>query len=328
MMSTLITMLTYIFHPERFQGWDKQFQYFEGWYFKLINQSGTEAMAVIPGIAMDEQGNKQAFIQILDGKRKTAQYHKFPFESFTASKKSFEISIGENHFSSHTIQLNLENINGSLRFNGNIPWPKYFLSPGIMGPYSFVPYMECYHGIVSMNHQIEGSLMLNGNSINFTNGKGYLEKDWGKSFPSSYIWLQSNHFFEEAVSLKCSVAKIPWLGSSFVGFIAGLWWRNKFYRFTTYNRSKLVKAFANLEYVEIEMENPRYHLEIITVRDAPTALASPILGLMDGRIEETMNATIHIKLSEKRSGKILYMDKGKHGGLEVAGNVEELFTGT
>jgi len=328
MNSSFITKLTNIFHPERFQGWDKQFQYFEGWYYKLVNQSGTEAIAVIPGIAMDEQGNKQAFIQILDGKRKTAQYHKFPFESFTASKNAFEISIGENHFSSHSMQLNIENIQGCLRFNGNITWPKYLLSPGIMGPYSFVPYMECYHGIVSMNHQIEGSLMLNGNSINFSNGKGYLEKDWGKSFPSSYIWLQSNHFLEEAVSLKCSVAKIPWLRSSFVGFIAGLWWKNKFIRFTTYNRSKLVKAFANLEYVEIEMENPRYHLEIIAVRDAPTALASPILGLMDGRIEETMNATIHIKLSERRSGKILYMDKGKHGGLEVAGNVEELFTGS
>ena len=79
MSSSLITKLTNIFHPERFQGRDKEFQYFEGWYFKLVNQDGTEAIAVIPGIAMDEQGNKQAFIQILDGKRKTALYHKFPF---------------------------------------------------------------------------------------------------------------------------------------------------------------------------------------------------------------------------------------------------------
>lgn len=325
MKNLLLRKLINLYHPERFQGWGKQDRYFEGWYFKIINQSGTEALAVIPGIAMDEQGNKQAFIQILDGKRKTAQYHKFPFESFKASENSFDISIGNNFFSSNSIQLEIENIQGSLRFNGNISWPKYIISPGIMGPYSFVPFMECYHGIVSMNHQIEGSLTFNGMSIDFTNGKGYLEKDWGKSFPSSYIWLQSNHFLDEAVSLKCSVAKIPWLGSSFVGFIAGLWWKNKIIRFTTYNRSKLVKAFANLEYVEIELENPTYHLEILAVRDAPTALASPILGLMDGRIEETMNATIHLKLSEKRSGKILYMDKGKHGGLEVAGNVEELF---
>ena len=325
MKNLLLRKLINLYHPERFQGWGKQDRYFEGWYFKIINQSGTEALAVIPGIAMNEQGNKQAFIQILDGKRKTAQYHKFPFESFKASENSFDISIGNNFFSSNSIQLEIENIQGSLRFNGNISWPKYIISPGIMGPYSFVPFMECYHGIVSMNHQIEGSLTFNGMSIDFTNGKGYLEKDWGKSFPSSYIWLQSNHFLDEAVSLKCSVAKIPWLGSSFVGFIAGLWWKNKIIRFTTYNRSKLVKAFANLEYVEIELENPTYHLEILAVRDAPTALASPILGLMDGRIEETMNATIHLKLSEKRSGKILYMDKGKHGGLEVAGNVEELF---
>jgi len=324
-LNNFLQQIKIIFHPERFQGWGKERQYFEGWYFKIVSENGNDALAIIPGIAMDEQGNKQAFIQVLDGKRKTAEYYKFPFESFTPSKKSFEISIGNNLFSSKHVQLDLEHIKGVLNFTENIPWPKRLWSPGIMGPYSFVPFMECYHGIVSMDHQIEGSLILNGNSINFTNGKGYLEKDWGKSFPSAYIWMQSNHFMNADVSLKCSIAKIPWMGTSFVGFIAGLWWNNQLIRFTTYNQSNIQKSFADLEHVIVILENSRYELEIIAVRDTPTALASPILGLMDGRIEETMNAVLHVKLTEKKSGKILYIDKGKHGGLEVAGNVNELF---
>ena len=36
-------------------------------------------------------------------------------------------------------------------------------------------------------------------------------------------WLQTNHFSQPRVSLKVSVAKIPYLGYSFVGFITGIW---------------------------------------------------------------------------------------------------------
>ena len=56
--------------------------------------------------------------------------------------------------------------------------------PGVMGPFSFVPFMECYHGVVNIDHKISGSLMINNEEIDFTDGYGYIEKDWGKSFPN------------------------------------------------------------------------------------------------------------------------------------------------
>ena len=46
-----------------------------------------------------------------------------------------------------------------------------------MGPFAFVPFMECYHGIVSMDHIIQGELEIDGVNIDFSNGRGYLEKD-------------------------------------------------------------------------------------------------------------------------------------------------------
>jgi hypothetical protein len=51
-----------------------------------------------------------------------------------------------------------------------------------MGPYAFVPFMECYHGILSMDHKINGQLIIHDEIIDFTGGKGYMEKDWGQSF--------------------------------------------------------------------------------------------------------------------------------------------------
>ena len=39
-----------------------------------------------------------------------------------------------------------------------------------MGPFAFFPFMECYHGIVSMDHQVFGKLEINGEIVNFDGG--------------------------------------------------------------------------------------------------------------------------------------------------------------
>lgn len=320
----LIKKLNAFFNPEQFQGWGKKKNYFEGWYFKLISADEKNAFAFIPGIAMDENGNQHSFIQVLDGKKQTSAYHKFPVSDFIPEAKKFDIAVGNNHFSEQQLQLDLPEIKGTLNFSGNVPWPKPWYSPGIMGPFAFVPFMECYHGIVSMDHIISGVLEIDGDKIDFTNGRGYIEKDWGRSFPSAYFWMQSNHFSEAGISLKCSVAKIPWVRNSFVGFIAGVWIKDRLIRFTTYNQSKLRKSFANEKEVEIVLENKNYLLEILATRDNVTELASPINGFMNGRIEESMTASIAVMLTDKKNNIVLLSDTGKNAGLEVAGNIQEI----
>ncbi len=320
----LIKKLNAFFNPEQFQGWGKKKKYFEGWYFKLISADEKNAYAFIPGIAMDENGNCHAFIQVLDGKKRTSVYHRFPFGDFISKPNRFSITIGNNHFSAEQIHIDLPGIKGTLDFSGNVSWPKPWYSPGIMGPFAFVPFMECYHGIVSMDHTINGTLMIDDNTIDFTSGRGYIEKDWGRSFPSAYFWMQSNHFSKEGISLKCSVAKIPWIKSSFVGFIAGVWLQDRLIRFTTYNQSKLRKSFANEKEVEVVLENKNHLLEILALREGAAELASPINGFMNGRIEESMTSSITVMLTDKKNNIVLLSDTGKNAGLEVAGNIKEI----
>lgn len=321
----MVKKLQSLFHPEQFQGWGKTKRYFEGWYYKVVNANETKAFAFIPGIAMDENGNQQAFIQVLDGNKRTAEYHKFNSNQFKPSVGKFELEIEDNFFSENTIQLNLPTVKGKLNFSSKVPWPNSWYSPGIMGPYTFVPFMECYHGILSMDHEIQGELTNNGETIDFTNGRGYMEKDWGHSFPSAYFWMQTNHFSKSGISLKTSVANIPWLGSSFVGCIAGLWLNNKLYQFTTYNGSKLKKSFADNEKVELVMENKNFRLEILAHREKVTKLASPISGFMDGRIEESMTSKIDVILFDKKTKVTLLNDTGRNAALEVAGSIREIF---
>lgn len=313
-----------LFNPEMFQGWSKRNRYFEGWYFKLINSKENRAFAVIPGIAMDDKGNGHSFIQVLDGLGKVSGYHKYDINSFVASGDRFMVSIANNHFSESSVSLDLPELKGCLRFFGNVPWPKPWYSPGIMGPYAFVPFMECYHGIVSMDHSIEGQIEYNGEAVDFNGGRGYIEKDWGSSFPEGYIWLQSNHFNRPGISIKLSVAKIPWIGSSFTGFIAGIWLDNRLIRFTTYNRSVLRKVSADKNSVEIFIENKRFRLEVWVDRDDAASLASPIGGFMDGRIEESMTSAVEVNLFDKSEGRSLFIGRGRNAAVEVAGKIESI----
>ena len=313
-----------IWNPHVYHGWGRSKKFFEGWYYKIVDNSQTNAFAIIPGIAMDENGNKQSFIQVLDGKNLKAEYFKFDSDEFKPTPKKHDLYIGENHFTKTTLSINLPGLKGNLTFKNLFPWSNTFLSPGIMGPYSFVPFMECYHGIISMNHDIEGSLFQNQKEICFDNGRGYIEKDWGHSFPEAYVWMQSNHFSKSGISFKSSIAIIPWLKSSFIGHIAGVLIDGKLIEFTTYNGTKLNICDISQENVSIIMQNRLFKLKINAIREKATTLAAPISGFMDGRIDESMKAQIKVELIDKKSNKIILDDTGKSAGIEVAGDYKKL----
>ena len=316
----IFNRLKAVWNPELYHGWGKKNKFFEGWYYKIVSKDQDYAFALIPGIAMDENGLKQAFIQILDGKKLKSNYIKFSFDEFKPNPIVHDIKIGNNRFKLNSIELNLPEIKGKLIFRDIVPWSKSFFSPGIMGPFSFLPFMECYHGILSMNHSIYGELTINKKKINFDSGRGYIEKDWGHSFPLGYVWMQSNHFSKSKISFKLSVAKIPMKGFSFIGFIAGVWVNSELIEFTTYNFSNLKKCSINKEEVLIEMDNNKYKLIAKAIRSKSTKLAAPIQGFMDSRIEESMNSKINLVLIDKKNNKSIINDIGSSSCIEVAGN--------
>ena len=315
-----------LFNPERFQGWGRRRRYFEGWYFKMIGPNKDLALALIPGVAFDKKGKGHAFIQVLDGLKGTSVYHRFPVSEFSAVADRLEVRISDNRFGTDGIDINLPELKGSVAFGDQIPWPKPWYSPGIMGPYAFAPFMECYHGIVSMDHSLSGYFHLDDRKYDLQGGRGYIEKDWGRSFPSAYVWMQSNHFETEGVSIKASVARIPWLTGDFNGFIAGIWTGGELYRFTTYNGSRLMGLDVSKQRVSLRLASPKYDLKIFGLRDHATELASPILGAMSGKVEETMRAQLHVELVERRSSRTVFKGVGGHAGLEVAGDIDLIVT--
>ena len=316
-----------LYNPPVFQGQEKTKNYFEGWYFKLVDAKGNHIWSVIPGVSYSE--DTHSFIQVIHAQTSLTYYQRFPIESFKFEKKEFAIEIGSNFFSHSHLVLDIQSedlqIEGEVSFAGIQPFPVRLLSPGIMGWYAFVPFMECYHGVVSMQHPLQGSLKVNGSNISFEGGRGYIEKDWGRSMPTDWVWMQSNHFdLDPKVSFMLSVARIPWLNGYFPGFLSFLQLEGKVYRFATYNRSKVASLDITEEEVKLVLKNREHVLEVEALRQDGGMLKAPRHGAMDREIQESIISTLKLVL-KTRQGEVLYSDTGRYAGLEIVGDMVQYY---
>ena len=167
--------------------------------------------------------------------------------------------------------------------------------------------MECYHGLVSLNHDLYGEIKTNNRSLSFDGGRGYIEKDWGKSMPSSWIWIQTNSFKNSNSSIMISIARIPWLGFSFTGFLGFYYINNEIVRFGTYSKAKvkLEKQEKNNLNLNIILKNKV--LEIQALKNSSGFLKAPVNGNMNRRILEGIDAELKLKILDENKN-ILFED--------------------
>ena len=308
--------------------------YFEGWYVKLVDPEGGQPYALIPGVIMGE--DPHAFIQVLDGRAGSAVYHRFPIGAFEAARNRFSVSIGDNHFSDSGISLKIQGedtsasgqtVTGKIEFSPWSPWPVRPLSPGIMGPYSFVPFMECNHGILSLDHGLTGHLTVDGIQTDFSGGRGYVEKDWGRSFPAGYVWAHSNHFGTPGISLTAAVARIPWLTGAFRGFIIGFLHEGTLHRFTTYTKAVLEKLEMTSSGLHLCIRNRDHRLEVMATKSEGGLLYAPYNKQMIERVAETMTSEVKVRLERLDGKRTIFEGVGRHACLEAQGDLSGVLDG-
>ena len=200
-------------------------EFFCGWYFKC--QSEERTLAVIPALHRS-RGVQTYSIQLITD---TGAWNVPFWQGSLRTHGSRPCAvIGANRFSGDGLQLDLHTANlsavGSLRFHGLSP-----IRYDIMGPFRYVPFMECRHCVFSMRHAVNGSLRVNGRDYRFQDGVGYIEGDRGRSFPRRYVWTQCCF---PAGSLMLSVAEIPLGPARFTGIIGIVQWQGREYRLATY----------------------------------------------------------------------------------------------
>ena len=313
--------------PAQYHGTSNKKPFFEGWYHKISTPNG-QSIVLIPGIYKSGLvDNTTAFIMVFNGYIGNVDYITFPPEKFICHPDKYELQLGDNFFSLKEIILNIKTdsiiAKGHVQNQNLKPWPVSILEPGCMGWYAYVPTMECFHGILSMDHDLKGNIDINDQSYLFDNGKGYIEKDWGKNFPKNWVWAQSNHFEVPGISLSVSLATIPWRKSEFSGFIVGLQINNILYRFTPYRGSKidLVKYDSKVFFCQFKQADLELQIELCKGSKIGILFAPDKFDMKE-KVEENLDAKIRFKL--KKGNEIIAEGTSSNGALEIIGETKSL----
>lgn len=263
--------------------------FFYGWYLKC--QSGLQTFAVIP--ALHKTGQKRTCsIQIIT--ENDTWTVDFPADAFRRIGRT--ISIDKNRFGEKGIRLSIHtpdlSVKGKLDFGCLTP-----LKYDIMGPFSFVPFLECRHSVWSMRHPVCGTVYINRQKYSFQDAWGYWEGDQGRSFPQKYVWTQC--CFPDG-SLMLSVADIPIAGFHFNGVIAVVLWQGRQYRLATYLGARAVRLQDGM----VRIVQGRLTLEAQLLESAGKALKAPIKGDMVRTIHENVSCRAFYRF--QKGGRVLF----------------------
>ncbi len=258
--------------------------YFKGWYFKCSTKDKT--IAFIPAYHYSNN-KKSASLQIITDDKAI----NIPFDTLEYHEKPLYVKIGNCVFSHEGIILDFQSeelkLAGELCFEQTSP-----IRYDIMGPFKYVPFMQCRHSVYSMSHKISGQITVNDEIYIFENGIGYIEGDRGRSFPKKYIWTQC--YFDNN-SLMLSVADIPFLGIHFTGIIGVLLLDGKEYRIATYLGAKIKQVDKNT--VTVKQGSFEFTAKLLKKNAQP--LAAPTNGDMCRTIHESASCQAYYRFSHK-----------------------------
>lgn len=269
-------------------------KYFFGSYFKL--QSKTKTLALIPSYSK-VGAYYIASLQIITDNN--AYILDFPYSSYKRGK-GFECILDNNTFNESGIKLDINKDN--VKLNGEIEFKSLNkLKGNIMGPFKFIPFLECIHSVHSIYHSIKGKLYLNGELYDFNDSLCYIEGDRGRSFPKVYSWCQS---FLDNGSLMLSVADIPFGLFHFTGIIGFIKNKDINLRIGTYKFARALKIKED----EIIIKQGKYKFILKLLKKNAYSLAAPKNGKMDRIIKESIESKMNFKLYKK---DVLLLDETK-----------------
>lgn len=277
----------------------------------------------IPGLASGPGGRRTAFLQMISGEE--SRFFRFPAESFHTDPEKLLVRVGDSVFSAAGADISVsqggDRVSGRLRYSAFQPVRRSMYCPTVMGPFSYLRFLECSHDIISMGHGLAGVLNVNGKTVDFTGGAGYLEQDAGKSFPKAWVWYQSNCFSRPGDGVMLAAARVPVCRFAFPGLLCVCRVGGREYRLATYYGGRLERISRSGDIVGIAARQGKDRLEIRIRARGGQELRAPFLGDMSRCILEFPCCDSTVRLT--RGGKTILEDRGTCAGFEQVGGRKE-----
>lgn len=270
---------------------------FCGWYFKCQAPAGS--LALIPAVHAGG-GSLQL---ITEGGSWNVP---FAPEECAVSAARPRAVLGRNVFCEKGLRLAVDK--AGLRAKGRVRFGP-LLPPAwdVMGPFCAVPFLQCRHRVASMAHDLSGRLEVNGRVFDFGGGRGYIEGDRGRSFPSDYLWTQC---LFEGGSLVLAAANVPLGPAAFRGVIALVRLEGKEWRLASYLGARVTALGGG----GVTVRQGELCLTARRLGGPGRALRAPAAGVMERTVRENLSCPAYYRLT--KGGRVLLELTAEHASFE------------
>ena len=286
-----------------FKGSIKFKNYFEGWYIHILDSDKNIAYAVVFGISLYKK-DPHAFIQVIDKNSDDLYYFRFDTSEFFYNNDA--IKIKDNIFSMSKLIIKEGPIDINLSISGYSFLRNNIFMPGAMGCVKYLP-LPTHIEIIFLDSTVTGTA--NGNNFN---GSAYMEKNWGKHFPSKWIWMESNNFQNKNTSFVFAYAN---LFNNIDGFFSILKIDDEEIRLATYNKCKAKINKSDDNHIEIIINKQGLSLKMqVEYQDNYKLIAPGKNAQMARTINESLTAKLNIQVYKNRN--LIYEDSATNVACE------------
>ena len=287
------------FNPALLQGNLGKHKYFEGWFQKIYSHEHAASFILIYGFATGNMSEEIGFIQLLIPGHPVVHLN-FSKDEIELNKTKHSVQFGHNIISDEHILIQQGGHLIDLRNQHQIT-NKY--KSNSMGSYYLVPGLPCYHAILQNDSSLSGTIKVGPIQYNLHNASGYLEKNWGTSFPEKYFWMHAQDPKDSQNQLLFSQADVIWQKRKFTKHFGHLIINGKHLDLRKIPRKKIKYTVDNERNESIYFQQHNMHLHYNLKSVNSVLFKSPQQGTMSHEITHNVDVPISIEYKHKTLNK-------------------------
>jgi len=291
------------FNPTQLQGNLNKINYFEGWFQKVYSPQLNTTFIVIYGFATGDERKEIGFIQLCVPNQKIILLT-FDKNEVVCHKKKHHVRFGNHVLSEKEIKIQTDEILIDLVISHKQERNKVKNS---MGNFYLVPNLPCYHAIVNDNQLINGTIQFQNEHYHLMNASGYLEKNWGKSFPEKYIWLHAFDPGNFENQLLFSKADIRWSGNTFTKHLGFIRINGEYFDLRKLKNCKITISKPDPTNQLIVIRSTTLDIELNVNFNKKVVFKGPENGQLNRPIEHFNDVSIEVKTSHKSKKNTLLL---------------------
>jgi hypothetical protein len=280
------------YKPNSIRGTFERNKFFEGWFQKVYSKAHKASFILIYGYATHNSDDEFGFLQVLIPNQVPELVY-FPKNEVSCDIEKHIFRMGNNLLTTELIRIDINGLRIDLNLKSSQPFRTFKNS---MGYTYFIPNLPCYHSVLNTAQSVSGEIQHKGLCYTLDHEMGYLEKNWGTTFPESYFWVHAIDPNNPAISLLFSRAKIVWLGKTYIKHVGYFCFDGQQIELRELKNFSVSNSNLGPENRSIQIRSASAHLDLALEYGREVLFKGPKDGALSRIIQHQTDASIKVSL--------------------------------